>query len=41
LKAGIPLNADLEAPVQSVSTRVVVRDAATGAVGSVDLPLAK
>ncbi len=39
LKAGIPLNADLDAKGTPAWARVVVRDAATGLVGSVDLPL--
>lgn len=41
LKTGLPLSADVEAPAGAAWTRVIVRDSATGAVGSVDLPLVK
>jgi hypothetical protein len=39
LKNGIAITADSEVPPQSARARLVILDALSGAVGSVDLPL--
>jgi hypothetical protein len=39
LKTGVVIESNPQVPTGAVSFRVVVRDATTGAVGSVDLPL--
>jgi hypothetical protein len=39
LKNGVLVTADMSAPEKSAKARVVVRDAATGMLGSIDIPL--